>query len=109
MNWLKYTLVILVLIVTAQVVAQTDIPDPPEFVSASITPESDPTKVVLTWNPSDSLDVEGYIVYQVIGGITETIDTVFGRLSTTYDYTMASAISKPEKFRLAAFDTQLYK
>jgi gliding motility-associated-like protein len=109
MNWLKYTLIVLVLIATNQVAAQTDIPDPPVFVSASIIPESYPTTVVLNWNPSDSLDVEGYIIYQVINGITETIDTVYSRLTTSFQYNMISEISKPEKFRLASFDSLAYK
>ncbi|MDD2385576.1 MAG: gliding motility-associated C-terminal domain-containing protein [Bacteroidales bacterium] len=110
MNWFKYILtVVFIVILTQTIAAQTDIPDAPVFSSASIIPESDPTTVVLNWTPSDSLDVKGYIIYQVISGITETIDTVYGRLSTNYDYTLPNIITKPEKYRLAAFDNEYFK
>ena len=98
-----------VLILTQVVISQTEIPDPPIFTSASIVVESNPTLVELKWSPSDSLDVEGYIVYQVVNGITETIDTVLGRLTTNLQYTLPGAIIKPEKFRLAAFDSLNFK
>ncbi|MBN2776360.1 MAG: gliding motility-associated C-terminal domain-containing protein [Bacteroidales bacterium] len=110
MNRLKVIIIVFFTCVISQaMVSQTDIPDPPVFTSASIIPESDPTTVELRWSPSDSIDVEGYIVYQVIGGITETIDTVFGRLTTSFEYTMPNLIVKPEKFRLAAFDALDFK
>ncbi|MDD4150268.1 MAG: gliding motility-associated C-terminal domain-containing protein [Bacteroidales bacterium] len=110
MNWFKYILATLLAATFTQVItAQTDIPDSPIFTSASITPESEPTTVVLKWSPSDSLDVNGYIIYQIIGGITEAIDTVYGRLTTNYSYTLSNIITKSEKYRLAAFDTQNYK
>lgn len=110
MNWFKYIpAVIFAAIITHTTSAQTEIPDAPVFSSASIIPESDPTTVVLNWIPSDSLDVEGYIIYQVVSGITETIDTVYGRLSTNYNYALSSTINKPERYRLAAFDDEHFK
>ncbi len=109
MNWIKYILLVFVLFSAEIVMAETDIPDAPVFISASIIPESDPTVVSLSWNPSDSTAVQGYIVYQVIGDVTETVDTVWGRMTTSYDYNLVSTISKPEKFRLAAFDDLFFK
>lgn len=88
---------------------QIDIPDPPKFVSASIIPESNPISVKLTWLPSDSIDVQGYIVYQVINSITETLDTVWGRETTEFTYQGLGNYQKAEKFRLVSFDDQQYK
>ena len=105
----KYIYIVFFVLFGVCAFAQTDIPDEPVFVSASIIPESNPTEVKLSWLPSDSLDVEGYIVYEVVNNITETIDTVWGRLNTTYSYNVASASSNPKKFRLAAFDVLRYK
>jgi len=61
--------------------SQVDIPDAPRFLSASVTPGVLPGEVTLKWNPSDSADVAGYIIYQVVGSTSVTIDTVRGRLS----------------------------
>ncbi|MFO7880432.1 MAG: gliding motility-associated C-terminal domain-containing protein [Bacteroidota bacterium] len=85
--------------------AQLDIPDPPVFESASVVPGSSPTQVVLSWQPSDSVDVEGYVIYLVEDGITSSYDTVWGRLTTTYTNTASIAGGEPEKYRLAAIDT----
>ncbi|MDD2634170.1 MAG: gliding motility-associated C-terminal domain-containing protein [Bacteroidales bacterium] len=110
MNLFKYIpTVILTVILSHTITAQTEIPDAPVFSSASIIPESNPTTVVLNWIPSDSLDVEGYIIYQVVSGITETIDTVYGRLSTNYSYDLTNIIDKAEQYRLAAFDDEYFK
>ena len=109
MSKLRYIFLGIAFLFSSQVFSQIDHPDSPVFISASIIPESNPTSVILNWSPSDSLDVQGYIVYQVISGVTETIDTVWGRLSTTYEYNMSSIITKPEQFRLAAFDDLFYK
>lgn len=109
MNRFRYIFVVVFLFVCVSSLAQTDIPDEPEFLSASVTPESWPTTVVLDWKPSDSLDVEGYIIYKVISGVTETIDTVDGRLNTEYSYNASVASTSPEKFRLAAIDASSYK
>lgn len=89
--------------------SQTDIPDEPEFLSASVIPESMPTEVRITWNPSDSLDVTGYIMYKVISSVTQTIDTVWGRLSTEYIYEASESGVSPEQFRIAAIDNLFFK
>jgi hypothetical protein len=89
--------------------SQTDIPDEPKFISASIVPEALPAEAVLKWNPSDSLDVAGYIMYQVVNTVTETIDTVWGRLTTEYSYNVSLPGAGPKQFRIAAFDDMFFK
>ncbi|MBP8994110.1 MAG: gliding motility-associated C-terminal domain-containing protein [Bacteroidales bacterium] len=101
--------IILSLTISSIVLGQIDIPDAPKFVSASIIPESNPTSVHIKWLPSDSLDVQGYIVYQIINSITETIDTVWGRETTEFTYQGLGNYQKSEKFRLVSFDNQYYK
>lgn len=90
-------------------VAQNNSPDPPKFQSASVIPESSPTTVRLTWLPSDSTNVAGYIIYKIVDNITTTIDSVIGKESTLYEYTASSANSTSERFRLASFDVDGYK
>ena len=106
---MKKFLSVILLAFSISAVAQNNLPDPPEFLSASVIPESTPTTVKLTWNPSDSTDVEGYIIYKIVDNITTTLDTVYGRLTTSYDYSGSSANSTSERFRLASFDTDGYK
>ena len=106
---MKRFLSIILLALSISAVAQNNIPDPPKFQSASVIPESSPVTVKLTWMPSDSTDVAGYIVYKLVDNITTTLDTVRGKESTTYEYTASSANSTSERFRLAAFDNDGYK
>jgi len=89
--------------------SQVDIPDAPRFLSASVTPGVLPGEVTLKWNPSDSADVAGYIIYQVVGSTSVTIDTVRGRLSKQYINVNSQASVQTETYRIAAFDTLLYK
>ena len=84
---MKRILSVLLLVCSLSAVAQNNLPDPPKFQSASVIPESSPTTVKLTWQPSDSTDVVGYIVYKIVDNITTTLDTVYDRVSTTYEYT----------------------
>lgn len=89
--------------------AQVNIPDAPGFVSASVIPESNPVEVMLTWTSSDSTDVAGYIIYEVVNSITETIDTVWDRLTNKFVYSGSQSSTNPEVFRMAAFDNMFYK
>ncbi|MFW5805236.1 MAG: gliding motility-associated C-terminal domain-containing protein [Bacteroidales bacterium] len=100
-----HLLVIAGCFMASQAYTQLDIPDAPVFKSASVVPGSDPAEVNLTWLPSDSLDVDSYIIYKVNTGITQAYDTVWGRLTTSYtdDVTMAS--DEPVTYRLAARDS----
>ncbi|MBQ2351086.1 MAG: hypothetical protein II394_02615, partial [Bacteroidales bacterium] len=106
---MKRFLSIILLAFSISAVAQNNLPDPPKFQSASVIPESAPVTVKLTWLPSDSTDVVGYIVYKIIDNITTTLDTVRGRDMTSYEYTASSAKSTSERFRLASFDGDGYK
>ncbi|MDD3687377.1 MAG: fibronectin type III domain-containing protein [Bacteroidales bacterium] len=90
-------------------ISQVDIPDAPEFKSASVVPESTPSSVRLSWIPSDSLDVAGYIIYEVVSSVTETVDTVWGRLTDVYLYEDSQSGLTSEIFRIAAFDDLFYK
>lgn len=85
--------------------SQDNLPDAPEFLSARVVPESDPTVVRLDWNASDSMNVLGYIVYKV-EEVTEYLDTVVGRYNTQYNYTMSEAHQHSEIFRLASYDSK---
>ncbi len=103
-------LVFIICLISAEnLFAQIDVPDKPKFISASIIPDSDPTIAVLKWNPSDSLDVSAYIIYNVVDGITEIVDTVHGRLSTSYEHTGTLASLYSETYRMAAIDIYEYK
>ena len=106
---MKNFLSIILLAFSISSVAQNNIPDPPKFQSVSVIPESSPVTVRLTWLPSDSTDVAGYIVYKVVDNITTTLDTVRGRQTTSYEYTASSANTTSERFRMAAFDNDGYK
>ena len=106
---MKRFLSVILLVCSLSAVAQNNLPDPPKFQSASVIPESAPTTVKLTWRPSDSTDVVGYIVYKIIDNITTTLDTVYDRMSTFYEYTGSSAKNISERFRLASFDSDGYK
>jgi len=105
---MKYKIVFIVLIqlicLTAQ--SQVDVPDSPEFESASVIPGVTPAQVELKWAPSDSADVAGYYIFKVNNaGITNYLDTVYGRFTTTYINTSSVANGQTETYRLAAFDT----
>lgn len=106
---MKRFLSIILLAFSISAVAQNNLPDPPKFQSASVIPESAPVTIKLTWLPSDSTDVAGYIVYKIIDNITTTLDTVRGRETTTYEYNASSANATSERFRLASFDGDGYK
>ncbi len=106
---MKRFLSIILLAFSISALAQSNIPDPPKLQSVSVIPESAPVTVKITWLPSDSTDVAGYIVYKVVDNITTTLDTVRGRQTTSYEYTASSANATSERFRLAAFDNDGYK
>ncbi len=106
---MKKILSILLIIVSISAIAQNTLPDPPIFKSASVIPESTPTTVKLTWIPSDSADVAGYIVYKIVDNITTTLDTITGRETSSFEYTNSSANTNSEKYRLASYDTEGYK
>lgn len=101
---MKFIFVILIVICFCGLSAQDTQPDPPKFLSASVVPDSNPVIVRLNWEPSDSLDVEGYLVYKV-EELTELLDTVEGRDNTTYQFINSNATQNSEAFRLASYDS----
>lgn len=62
-------------------------------------------KAVLGWKPSSSKDTEGYIIYQMISGIWQSIDTVYGINTTFFNNVNSLAGSTIENYRIAAFDS----
>ncbi|MDL2262273.1 gliding motility-associated C-terminal domain-containing protein [Bacteroidales bacterium OttesenSCG-928-I21] len=80
-------------------------PSEPKLTSVSVIPESNPLKIKINWEPSDSLNVVEYNIFQIINGTTQIIGNVIGRLTTTYEY-IYSGVYQPEKYRLAAINNQ---
>lgn len=108
---LKRKLIILsFLLLTFRLFAQ-DIwkPDVPFLDSISVDFTNLNGNVVLGWEPSDSLDVMGYYIYKNTNTMASpnwaTIDSVFGRLTTTYTDVNAGAEFHSEGYRIAAFDS----
>ena len=106
---MKKIISLILLAFSISAVAQNNLPDPPKFQSASVIPESAPTTVKLTWRPSDSTDVVGYIVYHIVDNMTTTLDTVRGRETTSYEYNEPAVNRTSERYRLASFDRDGYK
>lgn len=111
MKVIKINIIFFILLLSncSLIFSQVNFPDPPELLAASVVPDSEPTTVRITWIPSDSSSVAGYIIYKVIGGVTQTIGEVNGRFITSFDYSPSQANIAPESFRLAAFDTLFFK
>jgi len=63
--------------------------------------------VDLSWNINPSDDTYGYIIYQLISGFWEPIDTVFGINTTTFTYTGTNSANQAETYRITAFDSCL--
>ncbi len=109
MKMYRYILLVCFLSFGTIAFCQIDVPDEPEFISASVVPESSPVEVILKWNPSDSIDVAGYIMYKVVNNITQSVDTVWGRLTTQSSYNQSQSDEAAEIFRIAAFDNLFFK
>ncbi|MCX6230257.1 MAG: gliding motility-associated C-terminal domain-containing protein [Bacteroidetes bacterium] len=60
-------------------------------------------KVKLGWHPSPSLDTWGYIICH--GSPCIVIDTVWGRLSSSYIDSLFNPCSATQSYRIAAFDS----
>lgn len=61
--------------------------------------------VDLSWNVNPAPDTYGYIIYTLINGFWEPIDTVYGINNTGYTYTGTNSANMAETFRIAAFDS----
>lgn len=102
-------IILIMLLAITPGIGQVDIPDAPEFKVVSVDPLSNPTETSLHWTPSDSADVEGYYIYLVQNGITNTLDSVEGRLTDSYTNFESSASAQKETYRIAAYDTLDFK
>jgi hypothetical protein len=63
--------------------------------------------VNLSWNVNPAADTYGYIIYMLINGFWEPIDTVYGIGNTSYSYAGTNSANVAETYRLAAFDSCL--
>ncbi len=61
----------------------------------------------INWNVNGSQDTYGYIIYQLINGFWEPIDTVYGRLNTSYQNPLTNSATEAETYGVAAFDSCL--
>ena len=79
----------------------------PNFDSVSVDSLTD--HPLLGWNPSTSSDTRGYLIYyrDPFSGQWVFIDTVMGRLNTSFMDTMVSARSQYQQYAVAAFDSCL--
>ncbi len=76
-------------------------PDIPLLDSVSVNANG---TVTLGWQPSTAKDATRYVIYKNTGTNTG-VDTVNGRLTTSYTYTNSTANTGPETFLIAAMDS----
>jgi gliding motility-associated-like protein len=57
------------------------------------------------WEQSTSMDVVGYIIYKLISGVWQPIDTAFGISTTSYLNMNSTAGSAYEQYRIASIDS----
>lgn len=73
-------------------------------VISSVSVDTLTGNIVISWNVNYAPDTYGYIVYhQDANGFIVEIDTVWGRMNTTYTHTIS--VSGPETYSIAAFDS----
>ena len=78
-------------------------PDIPALDSVSVIFGS--VKVIIGWHPSNDVNTVGYIIYESLpNGVGRPLDTVKGRLNTSYTDTKLNPTSKSQPYRIAAFD-----
>lgn len=75
----------------------------PEIVSVSVDPASGLTEI--NWDENDADDTQGYIIYQLINGFWETVDTVYGINNTYFLNPNSDPSAGPETYSISAFDT----
>ncbi|HOW09156.1 MAG TPA: gliding motility-associated C-terminal domain-containing protein [Bacteroidales bacterium] len=92
------------LAITLKVAGQADKDPPlsPKFTLVTIDPANGHT--VMTWMPSPSSDVAGYVVYLYKGGEGYAIDTIFDPLATSYSARREGTSYYSESYVVAAID-----
>lgn len=83
-----------------------DITPPSIPVIKAATVDLATNRAQLQWEPSPEPDTEGYIVVLASNG-NAILDTVHGRLNTSYTWALSQAGSAPESYTVAAIDTCL--
>lgn len=78
-------------------------PSIPVVVNVSVDTASNLSTI--TWNPSPELDTQGYIIVQNTPGGNVILDTLYGRLDTTFTWLQSTAGAGAESFTIAAIDT----
>jgi gliding motility-associated-like protein len=88
--------------ITGGVFKDIEYPDKPVLDSVSVNENGN---VELGWQPSDSSDVAGYIIYRFEGNIWQEIDTVFGKENTFYTDTTVDACLVSQEYSIASIDS----
>lgn len=83
-----------------------DITAPSIPVITNVTVDTASNRAVLNWEPSPEADTRGYIVVLASAGNT-ILDTVYGRLNTSYEWVLSAAGNAPEAYTVAAIDSCL--
>lgn len=73
----------------------------------SVSVSSVDGSVQIGWQPSTSLDTDGYLLYRFGGGIWSILDTVWGINNTFYNYLEADISNQTFSYRIAALDSCL--
>lgn len=81
-----------------------DITPPGIPVITEVTVDTTSNRAVLTWDPSPEADTQGYIIVLASAGNT-ILDTIYGRLNTTYEWPLSAAGNAPEAYTVAAIDS----
>ncbi len=82
-----------------------DITPPTVPVIVSATVDTATNHAVLHWNPSPEGDTQGYIIVLSAGGVNTILDTIYGRLNTTYTWPLGNAGAGAESYTVAAIDS----
>lgn len=84
----------------------TDLTPPAIPNVTSVSVDHTTNDAIITWEPSASLDCQGYIVYRCLpnGGVA-LIDTAFGYLNTSFTDILANTTTGPVSYVVAAIDT----
>ncbi|MFT3885261.1 MAG: hypothetical protein QM724_07475 [Flavobacteriales bacterium] len=78
-------------------------PTIPQIVTVSV--DTVAGRTVVDWDPSPELDTDGYIVVLIDGGGNVVIDTIYGRLNTSYVWSSSDPGARAESYTIAAIDT----
>ncbi len=82
-----------------------DLIPPASPVLATVTVDTTTGDAYLVWHPSTSEDASAYIIMQNIGGIWQSVDTVYGYDDTTFLNTNSNADLLSEIYAIAAYDS----